>query len=401
MTIYLDNAATSFPKPPRVYEHLRDALEKYGGCPGRGSYEMARRSGEIVDQTRAVLAELFGVAEPERIVFTLNATDALNLAIKGVLRQGDHVVTTVMEHNSVSRPLHGLERDGVITVTRVAASREGMIDPQDIRRAIGHRTRLVAIQHASNVTGSLQPIADIGRIVRAADRLLLVDAAQTAGAYPIHVHEMHIDLLAFPGHKGLMGPPGTGGLYVGSRATVKPLREGGTGGLSELPYQPEEFPMRLEAGSPNTLGIALLGESVRFILQYGVAWIREQDMQITQRLLDGLRAEERCTIYGPLDLEHRVAVVAINIQGWAPEAVGEFWHRAFGIAVRTGLQCAPGVHRTIGTFPSGTVRISPGYFTTDDEIDCCLQAVAETVVRPARPPVAALEARRAGDSYAT
>ena len=380
--IYLDNAATSFPKPPLVFEKLQESMEKYGGCPGRGSYEMARLTSAMVDETRRALAELLHVPEPERVVFTLNATDALNLAIKGVLRSGDHVVTTVMEHNSVTRPLNGLERDGTIGITRVPASPEGVVDPDDIRRALTDRTRLVAMLHGSNVTGTLQSIADVGRIVRAADRLFLVDAAQTAGACPIDAEAMQIDLLAFPGHKGLLGPPGTGGLYVGPRAQVRPLREGGTGGLSELPYQPEQFPMRLEAGSLNTWGIALLRESVRFILHYGVDWIRKHELALTERLLNGLRANERVILYGPQALAQRVAVVSCNVQGWSPAAVGEVLQRAYQIAVRTGLQCAPGAHRTIGTFSDGTVRVSPGYFTTETEIDCAIEALEEIAGRP-------------------
>ncbi len=245
MTIYLDNAATSSPKPPRVYERLGEYLRKYGGCPGRGSHEMAKEASAVIEDVRGLLAKLFHVADPSRIAFVLNATDALNMAIKGVITEGDHVVTTVMEHNSITRPLNALEREGLITVTRVAASSEGRIDPGDIERAITDRTTLVAVLHASNVTGTLQPIAEIGRIVREADRLFLVDAAQTAGAYPIDVEDMQVDLLAFPGHKALLGPPGTGGLYVGPRVAIRPWREGGTGVRSELAYQPDELPLRL------------------------------------------------------------------------------------------------------------------------------------------------------------
>ncbi len=395
MPIYLDNAATSYPKPPCVFEHLQQTLERYGGCPGRGSYEMARATGAMVDETREALAELFNVPAPERIVFTCNATDALNLAIKGVLSPDDHVVTTVMEHNSVLRPLNALERDGVIRVTRVPASPEGDVDPDDIRRAVTDRTRLVVLQHASNVTGTLQPIAEVGRVVRAAGRLFLVDAAQTAGACPIDVDEACIDLLAFPGHKALLGPPGTGGLYVGPRATVRPWREGGTGARSELPYQPEEFPLRLEAGSLNTWGIALLRESTRFILRYGVAWIRRHELALTERLLAGLRANEGVTLYGPSATANRVAVVSFNVRGWSPAAVGERLHRAYQIAARTGLQCAPGAHRTIGTFPDGTVRMSPGYFTTESEIDCAIEAVGEITERPMPPRLPKLIQERA------
>ncbi|MBI3088437.1 MAG: aminotransferase class V-fold PLP-dependent enzyme [Candidatus Omnitrophica bacterium] len=392
--VYLDNAATSFPKPPRVYERIRGFLEEYGACPGRGSHEMARQAEAVIEATRRVVAELFGASDPRRIVFALNATDALNMAIKGVLQPGDHVVTTVMEHNSVNRPLNALERDGLIRVIRVPTSREGLVDPQDVRRAVTDRTRLVVMLHASNVTGTLQPIAAIGRIVREAGRLLLVDAAQTAGAYPIDVEPAGIDLLAFPGHKALMGPPGTGGLYVGPRAAVRPWREGGTGVMSEAPLQPEELPLRLEAGSPNTLGIALLGEAVRFILQFGVEWIRAREMALTDQLLVSLQADGRFLLYGPAVLSRRVAVVSLNIPGVAPDEIGEMLSQTFHVAVRTGLHCAPGAHRAIGTFPTGTVRLSPGYFTAEAEIAQALDALRHVAGRVRRPSTPAAAGRR-------
>ncbi len=377
MAIYLDNAATSFPKPPRVYERLREYLERYGGCPGRGSYRMAKETEAVLEETRALLAELFGVQEPRRMIFTVNATDALNMAIKGTIVPGDHVVTTVLEHNSVMRPLNRLERKGLIQMTRVGVSREGRIDPADIRKALTARTTLVAVIHGSNVTGALQPIEAIGPIVRDHGALFLVDAAQTAGAVPIDIEAASIDLLAFPGHKALLGLPGTGGLYVGPRARLTPWREGGTGVLSELPLQPEELPYNLEAGSPNTLGLAGLRESIQFILQYGVKWIRAHDLSLTRRLLDGLRIDERFRVYGPPALEHRVAVVAVNVVGCSPAVVAEFLDQTHGIAVRAGLHCAPGVHQALGTFPEGTIRISPGYFTKDADIDLCLEALRE------------------------
>ncbi|MBI4003708.1 MAG: aminotransferase class V-fold PLP-dependent enzyme [Candidatus Omnitrophica bacterium] len=376
-TTYLDNAATSFPKPPRVYERLREYLERYGGCPGRGGYRMAKEAEALIDETRSLLAELFGVKEPQRIVFTLNATDALNMAIKGTVAPGDHVVTTVLEHNSVMRPLNRLERKGLIQVTRVGVSGEGLVDPADIRKALTGRTKLVAVIHGSNVTGALQPIQAIGSIVRTHGALFLVDAAQTAGAVPIDVEAACIDLLAFPGHKALLGLPGTGALYVGPRAQLTPWREGGTGVFSERPLQPEEFPYCLEAGSPNTLGLAGLRESLQFILQYGVAWIRAHELSLTRRLLDGLRAADRLTVYGPLSLDDRIAAVSVTVAGCSPAAVAEWLDRAHGIAVRAGLHCAPGAHRAIGTFPDGTVRISPGYFTTDADIDLCLEALRD------------------------
>lgn len=379
MTVYLDNAATSFPKPPRVYEQLRRYLEEYGGCPGRGSHQLARQAGGVIEDARQLLAELFHAPDSSRIIFTLNATDALNMAIKGVVRPGDHVVTTALEHNSVARPLNRLERKGLIRVTRVAVSPDGIVDPADVRRALTARTRLVAVVHGSNVTGALQPVADIGQLVRHAGALLLVDAAQTAGAVPIDVEAMAIDLLAFPGHKALLGLPGTGGLYVGPRAELEPWREGGTGVQSEAPLQPDEFPLHLEAGSPNTLGLAGLRESLRFIQQYGVPWIRTHEMALTGQLLDGLRAIDRVTIHGPASVEQRAAVVSITVRGLSVARLADWLDRAHHIAVRSGLLCAPGTHRALGTFPDGTLRISPGYFTRPASIDTCLQAIREAI----------------------
>lgn len=375
MTLYLDNAATSFPKPRRLYEQLGRFLEEYGGCPGRGSYTMARQTAAVVEDTRGLLASLFHVSDPTRIILTFNATDALNMAIKGVVRPGDHVVTTVIEHNSVSRPLNRLEHRGLIRITRVGVSADGLVDPEDIRRALTLRTQCVAVVHASNVTGALQPITEIGRIVREHGALFLVDAAQTAGAVPIDVGASQIDLLAFPGHKALLGPPGTGGLYVGPRAKLDPWREGGTGVLSELPLQPEEFPYAFEAGSPNTLGLAGLRESLQFILQYGVSWIRRHELSLTQRLLEGCHADKRIRVYGPSRLEDRVAVVSVTVEGRRAVDVATFLDCEDDIAVRAGLHCAPGAHRAIGTFPEGTVRISPGYFTRPDELDRCVEAL--------------------------
>jgi selenocysteine lyase/cysteine desulfurase len=278
------------------------------------------------------------------------------------------------------RPLNRLEHKGLIQVTRVGVSREGLVDPEDIHKALTARTKLVAVIHGSNVTGALQPIEEIGPIVRAHGALFLVDAAQTAGAVPIDVETACIDLLAFPGHKALLGLPGTGGLYVGPRTRLTPWREGGTGVLSELPLQPEEFPYAFEAGSPNTLGVAGLRESIQFVLQYSVTWIRAHELSLTRRLLDGLRSDERFRVYGPPASERRVAVVAVNVAGCSPAAVAEFLDQTHGIAFRAGLHCAPGVHQALGTFPEGTIRISPGYFTKEADIDRCLEALREAAI---------------------
>ena len=375
--IYLDNAATSFPKPPEVVRAVTGFFERAGACPGRGAYAMARHAGELVDGTRRLLARLLHAPLPERIVFTLNATDALNMAIKGTLAKGDHVVTTVIEHHSVGRPLAALEREGRIRVTRVPVSGEGFVDPADIERAITPATRLVAVMHASNVTGALQPIDDIARIVRETRAWLLVDASQTVGAVPIDVERTGVDLLAFPGHKGLLGPPGTGGLVVGPRVEIRPWREGGTGAWSDLPEQPDAWPWHLEAGSPNTAGLAGLSAAVEYLLARGVESIRAHEMRLTERLRDALTHDERITIHGPHAFDQRVAVVSMTARGVDVAQLGERLDRDHDIAVRTGLQCAPGAHRALGTFPSGTLRISPGCFTTEADIDACVQALDE------------------------
>ena len=380
--VYLDNAATSFPKPPVVYEQLAAYQARYGASPGRGSYAWAREAEAAIDDARAALAQLFHVREPRRIAFALNATDALNMAIKGVLRPGDHVVTTMLEHNSVMRPLAALERARIITVTRVAASPDGFVDPDDVRRALTPATRLVAVIHASNVLGTVQPVTVIGHHVRECGALFLVDAAQTAGRYPLHVESACIDLLAFPGHKGLLGPPGTGGLYVGPRAErcIRPWREGGTGVLSELAVQPDELPLRLEAGSPNTWGVAALGAAARFLLQESVERVHRHELALLAQLVASLSDDARCQLYGGADLSRRVAVLSLNLGGVDPQVVGDALDRECEVAVRCGLHCAPGAHRSMGTFPDGTVRISPGYFTTSQEIASAvasLQFVAE------------------------
>jgi cysteine desulfurase family protein len=381
--LYLDNAATSLPKPPALYARLSSDLEQYGGCPGRGLHPLARQADALLDETRRLLAALFGVAEPSRIVFACNATDALNMAIKGTLEPGDHVVTTALEHNSVSRPLAALERAGVIRVTRVAAGPDGLLEPGDVAQAITPRTKLVAVIHGSNVIGSLLPVGAIGRLVRERGSLLLVDASQTAGAVPIDVEAACIDLLAFPGHKALLGLPGTGGLYVGPRAEVGPWREGGTGIRSEEPLQPRELPFRLEAGSPNTLGLAGLSTALRFIRQEGIGRIRAHELALTRRLLEGLQGDDRFAVYGPARLEDRIAVVSLRIRGSKPEDVATALSEEHAIAVRAGLHCAPGAHRALGTFPEGAVRVSPGYFITEEQMEECLVALRKIASRRA------------------
>src|SRR3989338_1160760 len=366
--IYLDNAATSFPKPSEVYGEMDEFFRERAANPGRAGYRLSTEAEKGIETTRKALAGLFGAREPQRLVFTLNATDAINMAVKGLLNPGDHVITTTLEHNAVTRPLNSLERQGVITITRVRPSPQGFLDPGDIKRAITPKTRLVALVHASNVLGTVQPIGDVGRLAREKDLLFLVDAAQSAGLWPVNVEEQCIDLLAFTGHKSLFGPPGTGGLYVGGRVELRPWREGGTGVDSQNPVQPEDMPFRLEGGTPNFVGLAGLKAGVEFVSRTGTDKIRRHCQVLLSQLLHALGDDKRFTLYGPSDTENRSPILSLNIKGMEPQVVGTILDESFGIAVRSGLHCAPGTHREIGSFPQGTVRISPGFFNTGDDI---------------------------------
>ena len=377
--IYLDNAATSHPKPVQVYDRMDRFAREVGANPGRSGHRMAGQAEAEIAEVRRLLTTLFGGSNPSRLVFTLNATDALNMALKGVLTHGDHVVTSLLEHNSVARPLNAMESAGMVTVTRVRPGPDGTLDPGTIDAAINDRTRLVALGQASNVLGTAQPIADIGAVVRGRDRLFLVDAAQSAGVLPIDVGQDAVDLLAFTGHKGLLGPVGTGGLYVGDRVSPRPWREGGTGGDSALDLQPAEYPNALEAGTPNTVGIAGLGEAVRVIDAHGVASMGAHERRLAVRLRDALEKDTRVSLRGPRPSEAaaRTGIVSFTLAGHAPSEVGAILDASFGIAVRTGLHCAPGAHRFLGTFPEGTVRVSPGPFNTEDDIDALVAALLE------------------------
>ena len=375
--LYLDNAATSFPKPEVVYRELQDYLRRDGANPGRGGHQWAVRVEKTLDDTRSLLARFFGMDDYRRVIFTLNGTDSLNMAIKGVVRPGDHVVTSLLEHNSVSRPLKQLESDGSITLTQLPFSQEGFVDPDDFRRALTSRTRLVVLLHASNVLGTLQPIAEVGRICRRHEALFLVDAAQTAGIVPIDMQAMQIDLLAFPGHKALFGPPGMGVLLVGQRVQPAPWREGGTGFDSEDPVQPRQLPYLLEGGTPNTLGVAALRAGLRFVTGEGLDRIRGHEQRLLTRLIESLRDNPKIRLYGSLDLSRRVGSLTLNREGYTASEVGMILDNAFEIAVRPGLHCAPYLHRELGTAPEGAVRISPGYFNTEEEIERCLSALEQ------------------------
>ena len=380
--IYLDNAATSFPKPAAVYEAVDRAQREVGAAEGRSATRAAMQVHQFVERGRERAARLLGAESSQRIVFTFNATDSLNLALYGLLRRGDHVVTSVIEHNSILRPLRHLADRGV-TVTHVAADAKGRVNSSDLKSAIQKNTRLVALVHASNVTGTIQPIDDVGEIARSAGALFLVDAAQTAGHLPIDVSQSPIDLLACAGHKGLLGPLGTGLLYVrpGVEEQLQSVRQGGTGTNSESDRQPDRVPEKYEAGNHNVPGLFGLEAALAWLEERGVAEVSRHERQLTARLLEGLSGLPRLRIYGPKSIDERVAVVSILIEGLAPQELAAVLDDSFSIETRAGLHCAPGAHRSLGTFTSGgTLRLSPGAFTTNAEIDAAISALREIAV---------------------
>jgi cysteine desulfurase family protein len=375
--IYLDNAATTWPKPERVYETVLDAMRSKGGNPGRSAHKTSAAAGKVLAQARLSLAKLLGARDPDRIVFTHNATDALNLAIGGALSPGDHALISSMEHNSVTRPLEHLTRRGV-TYTRVPMDPAAGVDPQDVEKALRPDTKLVVLTHASNVTGTVNPLGAVGALCRERGVLFLVDAAQAAGSLPIDVEAMSIDMLAFPGHKGLLGPTGTGGLYLAESAKVEPARYGGTGVFSESPLQPDELPYRYESGTQNFHGLAGLDAGVRFIMDETREAIHAHELHLTDALIGGLSEIPRVTVYGPPPGAERASVVSFNIEGVNCAEAAMALDASFDIAVRAGLHCAPDAHRTLGTFEQGgTIRVSPGYFNTEDDIARCVEGVAE------------------------
>lgn len=376
--IYLDNAATSFPKPEPVYQAMDAFARTKLANPGRAGHRMAVAAERTLDEGRHALNQFFRGEAVERWIFAHNCTDALNLAIKGTVHPGDHVVTSDLEHNSVSRPLRKLEQDGVITLTRVA-SRDGYLDPEEIRAAIAPGlTRLVAITHASNVLGTVQPIEAIAPIVREAGALFLVDAAQSAGLVPIDLRATPIDYLAFPGHKALYGPTGTGALYVGPRANPRPWREGGTGGDSSSETMPQELPFLLEGGTPNVLGVAGLTAGVRWVAERGVDAAREHEVALLQRVVDWVEANEGWRHAGRWEPATHVGALSLIVpDGLTPQEIGAILDSSFDIALRPGLHCSPYAHKALGTFPDGTLRVSPGPFTAEADIAAFLAALAE------------------------
>jgi cysteine desulfurase/selenocysteine lyase len=379
--LYLDNSATSWPKPKEVLESIRKAIEQYGANPGRSGHKLAIEAARIIYETREALAELFGLEDPERVILTKNVTEALNLVLYGFLKPGDHVITSSMEHNSVMRPLRDLEKKGV-EVTQIRASEKGEIDPQDVLKSIRKNTKLIVLVHLSNVTGTIMPVEEVLKISKDHGIPLLLDAAQSAGTIPINLKELPVDLLAFTGHKGLFGPQGTGGLIInteGLEERIEPLMRGGTGSKSEEEEQPEFLPDKYESGTPNTPGIAGLGEGVRFILKEGIERIREKKEKLTLKLIEGLKEIKGVKLYGPLDPKKQIGIVSFNLEGKSPSEVSHLLDEKYNILSRPGLHCAPSAHKSIGTFPFGTVRFSLGYFNTEEEIEYAIRAVRDLV----------------------
>ena len=374
--IYFDNAATSWPKPEAIIRAVDSCLRETGGSPGRSGHSLSIDAGRIIFDAREALAGLLGIDDPLRIILTANATEALNIAVLGLLKPGDHVITSSMEHNSVMRPLRAMEARGV-ELTTLPCSTTGELDPSVVVPAIKKNTKAIFLTHASNVTGTIIPVADIGRIASEHGLVFCVDAAQTAGALPIDIGAMDIDLLAFTGHKSLFGPQGTGGLYIRKdlEQVISPLMRGGTGSRSEYEEQPDFMPDKFESGTPNTSGYAGLTAGIEFILSQGLDTINAHEKHLTELFLQGIGNLDGVTIYGHKDASRRIAVVSFNIRGMNPAKAALELDERFGIMSRPGLHCAPSAHKTIGTFPAGTVRFSFSYFNTVEEINQAVDAV--------------------------
>jgi cysteine desulfurase family protein len=374
--IYLDQAATSWPKPPGVTEAMKECIEEFGANPGRGGHQLSVRAGQVIDDTRRLAAQLFHVPDPKQVWFYGNATQAINQALLGLLQPGDHVIASSWEHNAVARPLERLRKRGVIDVTWVPPSDRSPIDLTHLKRAIRPETRLIVTTHASNVNGAILPIEEIGEMAEQHQVRFMVDAAQTAGVLPIDVQAMGIHLLAFPGHKGLLGPQGTGGLIVHPDVKIEPLITGGTGSRSEALEQPEDRPEGFESGTPNTPGIAGLHAALQFVMETGIEEIHRQESHLADQLVAGLREIEGVTLYRGSSTDH-LPVVSFRVQGVGPDEMAVILDQHYGIAVRAGLHCAAVAHQTLGTLDGGTVRVSPGYFNTEEDVQALISAVQE------------------------
>ncbi|MDW7740430.1 MAG: aminotransferase class V-fold PLP-dependent enzyme [Bacillota bacterium] len=377
--LYFDNASTSWPKPEAVYRAAENYMRNAFGNPGRSGHTRTLESDRLIYNTRVAICELFKIPDPSRVVFALNATDALNIAIKGILEAGDHVLFTAMEHNSVLRPLGRLRNEQLITTTMVPCSPEGYPDLNSLEASYMSNTRLLIVNHASNVTGTIIPLKEMIESAHKRNIPVLVDAAQSAGTLNLDVSADDIDLLAFTGHKSLLGPTGTGGLYVKKGIELKPLREGGTGSQSESDLHPESMPERLEAGTLNSSGLSGLLEGIRFIDEIGIEKIRDHEVMIRSYMVEKLKKLDGLNIYGPEDSGLCSPVLSITIDNADCGEVGFILESSYGILCRTGLHCAPLAHQAIGTFPEGTIRLSPGYFTSKEDVDYLAGALKDII----------------------
>lgn len=382
--IFLDNGATSFPKPEDVYRYMDQFYRQFGVNPGRSGYDLCLEAGLVVEETRKMLTDFFHGTDPNRLCFGYNSTDALNLIIFGLLRPGDHAVTTTLEHNSVLRPLYHLSQQGV-EVEHVPFDGRGFVDPEEVRKRFRPNTRLVVVNHASNVIGTIQPVAAIGRVCREAGIPFAIDASQSAGKVPIDMKAQAIDVVAFTGHKSLLGPTGIGGLYVGEGVEIRHTRAGGTGVRSAVRPHLDEYPYRLEYGTPNVMGIAGLKAGLTWIKGKGLENIHAEEMRLAGLLLDGLKAIPRVVTYCLDDLKDHIAVLAFNIEGLEAADVGTMLDVDFGIACRTGLHCAPRLHEQLGTDKiHGAVRFGIGPFNTEEHVRKAVEAVGKIAARPVR-----------------
>lgn len=377
MVIYLDHAASSWPKPPRVGDAMVEAVQQYGANPGRGSHQLAVKASRVLFEARKNLAKLFHIQNPNHLFFMLNTTMALNVAIKGFLRDGDHVICTSVEHNSVRRPLEYLKRIGKVEVSYIEADERGTLNLRHLQQLIQSNTRLIVCTHSTNLLGTIIPIVDIAEIARENGVRLLVDAAQSAGTLPINVEKYGIDMLAFPGHKGLLGPQGTGGLYLAPDLELEPLVHGGTGSQSEEIEQPLVRPDRFESGTQNTPGVAGLNEGVKQVLQTSVETIQQREFRLTQMMMEGLLQIPGIRILGPELGEERGGVVSFTLQTVDAMKVAFELDRHYQIAVRAGYHCTPLSHICAGTMGTGAVRASVGFYTNKEEVDQFVEAVKE------------------------
>ena len=378
--IYLDNGATTFPKPKVVTDKIMECYLGYAGNPGRSGHKLAMKMDLEIYETREKICKLINGTEVLNVIFTFNATDSLNLAIKGVLEEGDHVITTSMEHNSVLRPLNQLRKDGKIELSIVYADDKGYIDPQKIFEALTPNTKMIVTTHMSNVFGTIVDIKAIGDFCKENNILYLVDASQSIGVLDIDVQEMNIDLLAFPGHKALFGPMGTGALYIKEGIIVKPLKEGGTGSYSHSIDQPDLYPDSLESGTPNGVGIIALGKGIDFINEVGIENIRNHEMSLKNHFIELLKDNEDVILYGTLD-DRQGAVVSLNVKDMDSSEISYILSDEFDIYTRPGFHCAPLAHKTMGTEELGAIRFSFGYYNTLEEIDKTVEALLNIIER--------------------